>query len=85
MISVKSESAESPSVIDATSSKDTVYVRKNIIKSVKAHDDGTEYDWYEYAEEQWPRTEWEKKQIPELNSKVDTLMMLVLESEGLIR
>lgn len=79
MKTVESESREYPLALDASTSSSTVYVRKDIQEIDK---DGEVF--YKYTEEQWPREDWEKTNIPEINKKIDLLMMMMLESEGIL-
>ncbi len=80
---VQSESGEHPVLLDAVSSRTTVYVRKNVEEVTKEDDEGTR-TIYKYTEEQWPLAEWQAKHLPELSEKVDLLMMMMLESEGIL-
>lgn len=58
----KSESAGMPQLIDTTSSKTTVYIRRNISKAQRDTGDGETYDYYEYEEAKLTRAEWEECQ-----------------------
>ena len=81
---VQSESGEYPVLLDAVSSRTTVYVRKNVEEVTKEDDEGETRTFYTYTEEQWPKAEWQAKHLPELSEKVDLLMRMMLESEGIL-
>ena len=84
MIVVQSESGSYPILLDTVSSKHTVYVRKNVKEVQKEDEDGTLRTWFKYDEEQWPKDEWQATHLPEMSEKVDLLMMMMLESEGIL-
>lgn len=81
---VQSESGEYPVLLDATSSRTTVYVRKNVEEVTREDGEGETRIIYKYIEEQWPRAEWQEKHLPELSEKVDLLMIMMLESEEIL-
>lgn len=56
----KSESAELPEAIDTTSSKTSVYLRKNIAEKERKDEDGNAYQYYEYDEAKMTKEEYEK-------------------------
>lgn len=80
---VRSESGEYPVLLDTVTSKTTVFVRKNV-QEIEKEDEGGTRTFYRYTEEQWPRQEWDSKHLPEVSKKVDLLMMMMLESEGIL-
>lgn len=57
----KSESVIPPELIDATSSKTTAYIRKNVIEKQRTDETtGKTYTYYEYEESKIPKVEYEK-------------------------
>ena len=58
----KSESVTPPLVLDTSSSKTSVYIRKNIEKKQRTSDDGEVFDYYEYDEAKLTMEEWAEYQ-----------------------
>ncbi len=56
----KSESTTKPEVIDTTSSKTSVYLRKNIVEKERDDEEGNTYQYYEYDEAKLTKEEYEK-------------------------
>ena len=56
----KSESTERPETVDMTSSKTSVYLRRNIKETTRADEEGDETTWYEYEEAKMSHTEYEE-------------------------
>lgn len=64
---VKSQSTEYPELIDTTSSKTVVYLRKNVVeKQVKNEVTGDTYTMYEYDEAKLTKAEY-KQYLDELS------------------
>lgn len=65
---VKSQSSVKPELVDTTSSKKVVYLRKNIVEVVNTDDDtNEEYIYYEYEEAKLTKEEY-KQYLEELNN-----------------
>lgn len=58
----KSESATDPALLDASSSKTTVYIRRNIQEKQRTDEDGEQHTYYEYEEAKLTRKEWREYQ-----------------------
>ena len=71
----KSQSSIKPELIDTTSSKTTVYIRKNIVENKKTDEmSGEETVFYEYDEAKLTKEEYQEY-LKELNSS-DTLQTI---------
>lgn len=57
---IKSESTIKPELVDATSSKKVVYLRKNIEEITRENEDGSTATVYEYDEAKLTKEEYEK-------------------------
>lgn len=57
---IKSESTERPETVDTTSSKTSVYLRRNIKETTRADEEGDETTWYEYEEAKLTHAEYEE-------------------------
>lgn len=58
---IKSESTERPEIVDTTSSKTSVYLRRNIKATIHVDEEsGDETTWYEYEEAKVSHTEYEE-------------------------
>lgn len=57
---VKSESTIKPELIDTTSSKTTVYIRKNIIEKERDSEAGDSTTYYEYDEAKLTKEEYQE-------------------------
>ena len=58
---VKSSSSVKPDLIDTTSSKTTVYIRKNIVENIKTDEmSGEEVVFYEYDEAKLTKEEYQE-------------------------
>ena len=58
---VKSQSSIKPELVDTTSSKSTVYLRKNIIENIKTDEmSGEETVFYEYEEAKLTKEEYQE-------------------------
>lgn len=72
-----SESDFIPSDVDSTSSKNVVYLRKDIQEVIKTNDDGENYTVYQYYERKISHEEWASyknyKQIDENAISVENL------------
>ena len=63
---VKSQSSVKPDLVDATSSKTTVYIRQNIVENIKTDEmSGEETVFYEYEEAKLTKAEY-KEYLKEL-------------------
>ena len=63
---VKSQSSVKPELVDTTSSKTTVYIRKNIVENKKTYEmSGKETVFYEYEEAKLTKAEY-KEYLKEL-------------------
>ncbi len=62
---IKSESMIKPLTVDATSSKTTVYLRKNIVDKERTDDEGNVYQYYEYDEAKLTKAQY-KEYLKEL-------------------
>ena len=61
LIYVKSQSSVKPELIDTTSSKRTVYLRKNIVEAEKTNEnDDTSATFYEYDEAKLSKEEYQE-------------------------
>ena len=61
LIYVKSQSSVKPELIDTTSSKSTVYLRKNIVENKKTDEmSGKETVFYEYEEAKLTKEEYQE-------------------------
>ncbi len=56
----KSESTTKPETIDTTSSKTSVYLRKNIVEKERQDDDGNPFQYFEYDEAKLTKEEYER-------------------------
>lgn len=56
----KSESTSRPETIDTTSSKTSVYLRKNIVEKERKDEEGNIYRYCEYDEAKLTKAEYEK-------------------------
>ena len=60
---IESESIVKPELLDTTSSKKVVYMRRNIVeKQLESEINGEMQKYYEYEEAKLTRAEWEKYQ-----------------------
>ena len=58
---IKSQSSVKPELIDTTSSKTTVYLRKNIVENIKTDEmSGEETVFYEYEEAKLTKEEYQE-------------------------
>ena len=58
---VKSQSSVKPDLIDTTSSKVVVYLRKNIVENIKTYEmNGEETAFYEYEEAKLTKEEYQE-------------------------
>ena len=58
---IKSQSSVKPDLIDTTSSKTTVYIRKNIVENIKTDEmSGEESVFYEYEEDKLTKAEYQE-------------------------
>ena len=58
---IKSQSSVKPDLVDTTSSKTTVYLRKNIIENIKTDEmPGEETVFYEYDEAKLTKAEYQE-------------------------
>ena len=72
---VKSQSSVKPDLIDTTSSKVVVYLRKNIVENIKTDEmSGKETVFYEYEEAKLTKAEYQEY-LKELNGS-DTLQTI---------
>ena len=63
---IKSQSSGKPDLVDATSSKTTVYIRQNIVENIKTDEmSGKETVFYEYEEAKLTKAEY-KEYLKEL-------------------
>ena len=63
---IKSQSSVKPDLVDATSSKTTVYIRQNIVENIKTDEmSGKETVFYEYEEAKLTKAEY-KEYLKEL-------------------
>ena len=61
LIYVKSQSSVKPDLVDTTSSKSTVYLRKNIVEVEKTNEsDNTSTTFYEYDEAKLTKEEYQE-------------------------
>lgn len=63
---IKSQSAVSPDLVDAESSKKYVYIRKNVVEKQGYGVDGEEYTYYEYDESKLTKEQY-KQYVAELS------------------
>lgn len=88
----KSESTIRPDEVDTTSSKTSVYLRRNIVEKQRESEiDGEMQMYYEYEEAKLTKEEYEKykqnpenKEIEQLRSEVDMLTECLLEMSQLL-
>ena len=58
---IKSQSSVKPELVDTTSSKTTVYIRKNIVENIKTDEmSGEETVFYEYEEAKLTKQEYQE-------------------------
>lgn len=75
LIYVKSQSSVKPELVDTTSSKSTVYLRKNIVEVEKTNEnDDTSTTFYEYDEAKLSKEEYQEY-LKEINGS-DTLQTI---------
>lgn len=73
----KSESTIYPQLIDAASSKTTVYIRKNVEKKQRADEITRKtYTYYEYEEAKVPKAEYEKYLQEQTRADVDYIAFM---------
>lgn len=80
----RSESTISPPLIDATSSKKAVYIRKGVVEKQWADElTGETYTYYEYMEAKVPKAEYEKHLQEQTRADLDYLaLMMGVDLEG---
>ena len=82
---VKSQSSVKPDLVDTTSSKSTVYLRKNIVENKKIDEmSGEEIVFYDYEEAKLTKEEYAEylKEL-ELTDTLETIEGLKEENKGL--
>lgn len=82
---VKSQSSVKPELVDTTSSKSTVYLRKNIVEIEKTNEsDDTSTIFYEYDEAKLSKEEYQEylKELDATNA-LQTIEDLKAENESL--
>ncbi len=81
MKTIQSSSGHRPQEIDESSSPTTVYVRENIVETVREGHDGESVPWWEYTEHQYARQEWDELQIAKYVIDLEYQLVL-LETQG---
>ena len=82
---IKSQSSVKPDLVDTTSSKSTVYLRKNIVEVEKTNEnDDTSATFYEYDEAKLSKEEYQEylKELDATNT-LQTIEDLKAENESL--
>ena len=85
LIYVKSQSSVKPELVDTTSSKSTVYLRKNIVEVEKTNEsDDTSTTFYEYDETKLSKEEYQEylKELKATNA-LQTIEDLKAENQNL--
>lgn len=73
----KSESSIHPELTDTTSSKTTVYLRKNVEEKQREDEiTGETYTYYEYDEAKVPKAEYEKHLQEQTRADVDYIALM---------
>lgn len=73
----KSESTAYPQLIDTTSSKTTVYIRRNVVEKKRTDEiTGDTYIYYEYEEVKVPKIEYEKYLCDKVRADVDYIAFM---------
>lgn len=87
----KSESTECPKLLDTTSSKRVVYMRKNVIEKQREDADGNAQTYYEYDEAKLTKAEYEEYRknpdsadVGELREQVNLLTECLLEMSQIL-
>ena len=92
LIYKKSESTIKPELVDSTSSKTTVYLRKNIVESKKIDEKtGDNFSYYKYEEAKLTKEEY-KRYLKEINvieiqkqrEEIDNLKNIQDEQDAII-
>lgn len=82
---IKSQSSVKPDLVDTTSSKSTVYIRKNIVESTRTDEmSGEEIVFYDYEEAKLTNEEYAEylKEL-ELTDTLETIEVLKEENKSL--
>ena len=82
---IKSQSSVKPELIDTTSSKTTVYLRKNIVENIKTDEmSGEETVFYEYEEAKLTKEEYQEYlkeleiiDIQQQRADIDYIMLMM--------
>ena len=74
---IEAESNVRPKDLDKISSKEYVYIRKNIEEVSKTEDDGSTVTMYKYLEKKIPKKDWDYYQ--QLESNADALESLMTD------
>lgn len=74
----KSESTISPPLIDTTSSKKVVYIRKDVVEKQWTDElTGEAYTYYEYDEAKVSKAEYERYQQEQVRADVDYIALMM--------